>query len=66
MDKTCSTHGQIRNEYKILTEKSQDNRPRKRYKPRWKDNIKRDLRERGYELGDWFVLAYDRFQWELS
>ena len=30
---------------------------------RWKDNIKMDLREVGYDPGDWIALAEDRDQW---
>ena len=32
-------------------------------KRRWEDNIKMDLREVGYNAGDWIDLAEDREQW---
>jgi hypothetical protein len=34
-------------------------RPRRR----WVDNIKIDLREIGWDGGDWIALAQDRDQW---
>jgi hypothetical protein len=34
-------------------------RPRRR----WKDNIRMDLREMGWEVVDWMHLAQDRDQW---
>jgi hypothetical protein len=39
--------------------KSALGRPRRR----WVDNIKMDLREIGWDVGDWIDLAQDRDQW---
>ena len=35
-------------------------RPVGRPRCRWEDNIKMDLREVGYDPGDWIALAEDR------
>jgi hypothetical protein len=39
------------------------NRPAGRLKRRLKDNIKIDLKETGWEVVDWSLLARDRVQW---
>jgi hypothetical protein len=44
----------MRNAYKILVGKPWR---------RWEDNIRMDLRETGWESGDWMYLAQDRDQW---
>jgi hypothetical protein len=38
-------------------------RPLGRLRHRWVDNIKMDLREIGWDGGDWIDLAQDRDQW---
>jgi hypothetical protein len=38
-------------------------RPLERPRRRWVDNIKMDLREIGWDGGDWIGLAQDRDQW---
>jgi hypothetical protein len=38
-------------------------RPLGRPRRRWVDNIKIDLREIGWDCGDWIDLAQDRDQW---
>jgi hypothetical protein len=38
-------------------------RPLGRPRRRWADNIKIDLREIGWDGGDWIYLARDRDQW---
>ena len=43
--------------------KPEGKRPLGRPKHRWEDNIKLDLREVGYDPGDWIALAEDRDQW---
>jgi hypothetical protein len=52
-----------RNAYRILMGnpegKSSLGRPRRR----WVDNIKKNLREIGWDGGDWIDLAQDRDQW---
>jgi hypothetical protein len=43
--------------------KPEGNRPLGRPKRRWKDNIKMDVREIGWEVVDWIHMAQDRDQW---
>jgi hypothetical protein len=38
-------------------------RPLGRPRRRWVDNIKNDLREKGWNRGDWIDLAQSRDQW---
>jgi hypothetical protein len=44
-------------------DKNEGNRPLGRPKRRWEDNIKMDLRERGWGGMDWIHLAQDGDQW---
>jgi hypothetical protein len=60
MGRSCSTHGEMRNTYKILVGKSEKKRPLGRPRPRWEDNIRVNLREIGWEFVNWINLAYDR------
>jgi hypothetical protein len=53
----------VRNEYKILVGKPEGRRPLGRRRRRWKDNIRMDTREIGWEGVDWIHLAQDRDQW---
>jgi hypothetical protein len=55
--------GKKRNEYRILVGKPEGKRPLGRPRRRWEDNIKMDLRERGWSGMDWIDLAQDRDQW---
>jgi hypothetical protein len=65
-----STNGEKRNAYRILVGKPEGKRPLGRPRRRWVDNIKRDLREIGWddlrEIGwdgvDWIDLTQDRDQ----
>jgi hypothetical protein len=41
--------GNIKNAYKVLVRRHERKRPLVRYKRRWEDNIKVDLKEIGYE-----------------
>jgi hypothetical protein len=43
--------------------KPEEKRPLGRSKRRWVDNIKMELRERGWDCVDWIELAQDRNQW---
>jgi hypothetical protein len=43
--------------------KSEPKRPLRRPRRRWVDNIKMDLREIGWDGGDWIYMAQDRDQW---
>jgi hypothetical protein len=55
--------GEKRNSYRILVRKPEGKRPLGRPRRRWVDNIKMDLRERGWDGTDWIHLAQDRDQW---
>jgi hypothetical protein len=48
---------EMRNSYKILVRKPEGERPIKRYRCRWEDNIRMDLREIRWEGVDWIHLA---------
>jgi len=41
----CSTHGEMRNAYKISISKAEGNRPLRRSRRRWEDNIRMDVRQ---------------------
>jgi hypothetical protein len=56
--------GEKRNAYKILVGKTEGNRPLRRPRCRWVDNIKIDLRETEWDSMDWIDLAQDRDQWK--
>jgi hypothetical protein len=49
--------------YKILVGKSEGNRPFRRPRRRWENNVKMDLREIGLEGIDWIYLAQDKDRW---
>jgi hypothetical protein len=49
--------------YRVLVGKPEGNRPLRRPRHRWEDNIKMDLREVGGGRGDWMELAQDRDRW---
>jgi hypothetical protein len=57
MGSACSTNGTKRNAYTILVRKPERRRPLGRPRHRWVDNIKRNLRERGWGGMDWIDLA---------
>jgi len=46
-----------------LFRKPEGKEPLRRPRRRWKDNIRMDLREIGWEVVDWIHLAEDRDQW---
>jgi hypothetical protein len=48
MGRACSMHGEKRNAYRILVGKLERKRPLGRPRSRWKDNIRKDLREIGW------------------
>jgi hypothetical protein len=56
MDRACSTHGENKNVNKILAEKRSLGFLRRR----WGDNIKINLRGRGWCGMNWITLAQDR------
>jgi hypothetical protein len=49
--------------YKIFVGRLQGKRPLGRHRRRWKDNMRMDLRETGWEGVEWIRLAQDRDQW---
>jgi hypothetical protein len=53
----------VRSEYKILVGNPEKKSPLGRYRRRWEDNIRMDLREMGCEFVDWIHLAQDKDQW---
>jgi hypothetical protein len=55
--------GEKRNAYGILVVNPEGKRPLGRPRRRWVENIEMDLREIGWDGGDWIDLAQDRDQW---
>jgi hypothetical protein len=51
MGRACSMHGRDYNAYKILVRKPDVKRPPRVHRHRWKDNIRVNLREIGWEGG---------------
>jgi hypothetical protein len=52
-----------RNAYRIFLGKPEGKRPLGRFRRRWVNNIKMDLRETGWDGVDWIDLAQYRDQW---
>jgi hypothetical protein len=52
-----------RNAYRILVGKPEGNIPLGRPRRRWVENIKMNLRDKGWDGTDWIDLAQDRDQW---
>jgi hypothetical protein len=63
MGRACSTNWEKRNSFRILVGNPERKRPQGRPRRRWVDNIKMDLREIGWDGGNWIDLAQDRDQW---
>jgi hypothetical protein len=57
---------EIRNVKEILMGKLEGKRPVGRPKRTCKDDIRMDLRGRGWESVDWIQLAQDRDQWRTD
>ena len=57
---------QSRNAYRVLVGKPERKKPLGRPRRRWEDNIKMDLREVGFDYGEWIDLAEDRDQWRAN
>jgi hypothetical protein len=49
--------------YRVLVGKPEGNRPLRRPKSRWEDNIKRDFQEVGCGAVHWSALVQDRDRW---
>jgi hypothetical protein len=61
--RTCGTHGEGRDVYRVLVGRPEGKRPLGRPRRRWEDNIKLDLREIGIDGVKCIRLAQDRVQW---
>jgi len=55
--------GEMRNSYRISVGRHEGKKPLGRPRHRWKDNIRMDLKEIGWEGVDWMHLVQDRDQW---
>jgi hypothetical protein len=55
--------GDKRNAYRIVVGNPEGKKPLGRPRHRWVDNIKMDLREIGWDGGDWIDLAQNRDMW---
>jgi hypothetical protein len=55
--------GEMRNTYKTLVGKNEEKIPLGRPRRRWEDDIRMNLREVGWEVVDWMLMAQDRDQW---
>jgi hypothetical protein len=58
---TCM--GEVKNACKILVGKPEWKTPRGKYRRRWEDKIRQDLKETEWESVDWIHLAQDRDKW---
>jgi hypothetical protein len=54
---------EMRNIDNILTGNPERNTPLGRHRHRWEDNIRMDLRQKGWEDVDWIHLVHDMEQW---
>jgi hypothetical protein len=59
----CSTDGEKRNAYRILVGNPEGKILLGRPTSGWEDNIKMDLREKGWGGMDWIDLVRDRNWW---
>jgi len=55
--------GELRNAYNILVGRPEAQKQLGKPMRRWDDNIRRDLRERGWEVVDWIHLTQGNDQW---
>jgi hypothetical protein len=51
--------------YKVLVRKPEGKRPLRRLRCRWKDRLKMDIGETGWEGVEWIHLAQDRDRWQV-
>ena len=54
-----------RSTFKILTGIFMRKRSLRRPSHRWKDNVRRDLKEIGFRMRNWIDLAQDRNYWRV-
>jgi hypothetical protein len=52
--------------YGVLVGRPEGKRPLGRPRSRWENNIRKDLREVGFDGANWILLAQDRIQWRAS
>jgi hypothetical protein len=55
--------GEVRNACDISVGRPEKNRPPRRHRRRWEDNIRVDRREISWKDVGWIHLAQDREQW---
>jgi hypothetical protein len=60
MGEAFSRHGEMRNTYKMLTGRPEGKRKFESSRHSWKDNIKINLRDTGWEGVDWIHVAQNR------
>jgi len=60
MGVACGTHGEGRGVYRVLVGRPEEERPLRRPRRRWEDNIKMELRDTGLGGTNWIRLAQDR------
>jgi hypothetical protein len=64
VDGACSMHGRdMRHADKIFAGKPEGERPFRRHRRKWEENMRMGLTETGLEGVDWILLAQDRVQW---
>jgi hypothetical protein len=54
---------EMRNSYQVLVGKPESNKPLRRYRRTWKDNIGMEFRELGWEGLNWVHLAQGKDKW---
>jgi hypothetical protein len=57
--------GEMKNAYIILVGKPEGKRPLGRFRRRWEDNIRLDLREIGWKVLDWILAQIGTSGWLL-
>ena len=60
---SCGMYGERRRSYRILVGKRKGKRPVGRFRRRWEDNIKMNLKSISWETVEWIDLARDRDKW---
>jgi hypothetical protein len=55
--------GEGRVVYRVLVGRLEGKRPLEKYRLKWEDNIKMDLREIGIDVTNWIRLAQDKARW---
>jgi hypothetical protein len=55
--------GEGRMFYRVLVGRPEGKRPLRRPRPKWENNIKKDLRKKGIDGANWIRLAQDKVQW---